>query len=505
MFQGHPRGLSVLFMTEMWERFSYYGIRAILILYMTAAVSTGGLGFSVVQSTAIYALFTSLAYLMNLPGGWVADRIIGQRKAVLYGGILIALGNFCLFLPSIAAFYGGLFLIIIGTGLLKPNVSTIVGQIYTQEKDDRRDAGFYIFYMGINVGALIAPLICSTLSELIHWRLGFLAACIGMIMGLIQYRLGYKHFGEVGAFPATKDQPEEIGIAKKQLGIYSAIAVLAALVIMILNLRGTLDLTPDLIADIFQYLFVILILVFFGWMFFIAKWESVEKDRLIVITVFFFCAALFWSAFEQAGSSLNLFADEFTDRRLPDWIVNAFNPVYLLFSDQPVAYGAKFPTGWFQSLNSIFIILLAPLFSKLWTRMGDKEPSSPAKFAWGLFFVGIGFAILMIAASFLNQGQVSPMWLTALYFVHTVAELCLSPVGLSKVTSLAPARVVGLMMGVWFLGTSLGNFIAGRAAGFYESLPLTTLFGVVFVFSSGIGLLMLLFIKPLRARMHGIH
>ncbi|NJN41174.1 MAG: peptide MFS transporter [Flammeovirgaceae bacterium] len=502
-FFGHPRGLATLFFTEMWERFSYYGIRAILILYMTAPVEYGGLGFDIVVAASIYALFTSLAYMANLLGGWIADNIIGQRKAILWGGFLIAAGNFLLFLPGIASFYGGLFVIILGTGLLKPNVSAIVAQIYP-DNDDRKDAGFYIFYTGINLGAFIAPLVCSTLAEKVNWQLGFLAACIGMILGIIQFRLGYKFLGQAGIQPAAVASNEDLSGNKKKLyfmiaGFLGLFALLA-----LLNAQGVLSITPTLIADAFQYIFVITVLVFFGWLFFIAKWEPKERDRLIVISVFFFCSALFWSAFEQAGSSLNLFANDFTDKTVPNWMVDVVNPIVGLFTE-PMSYGVSFPTGWFQSLNALFIIMLAPIFSSFWKKLGSHEPSSPAKFAWGLIGVGIGFGVIMVAASYATKdNQVSPMWLVSLYFIHTIAELCLSPVGLSKVTSLAPARVVSLMMGVWFLGTSIGNFIAGKMAGFYTTMPLPELFGMVLIYTSGIGIVLLFFVGRIKKLMWGI-
>lgn len=504
MFKDHPKGLRVLFMTEMWERFSYYGIRAVLVLFMTAGVDSGGLGFDIVKATSVLGLFTSMAYLMNMPGGWVADKILGLRTSVFIGGILISAGNFLIFLPTMATFYIGLAVIVLGTGLLKPNVSAIVGQLYGTE-DKRKDAGFYVFYMGINLGAFIAPLICSTLSEKIDWHLGFLAASIGMILGLIQYRLGYKHLGEAGLSPVvTGSNPT---ISKDKTKLYIGMGILSAVVLLlyVLNDSAVIAITPNVIADSFTYVLLAFMVIFFSWLLIFAKWEAKEKDRLIVISIFFFAAALFWSAFEQAASSLNLFAEEITDKSLPNWMVDFINPLYSLFAD-PLKYNSTFPTGWFQSLNSLFIIILAPIFATLWLKLGNREPSSPAKFAVALILVGVGFGILIIPGQYgSTANQVSPMWLTVLYFVHTAAELCLSPVGLSKVTSLSPPRVVGLMMGVWFLGSSVGNFVAARFSGLYGSLPLTDLFGIVFAFSAGLGLIMFLFIKPIRRMMHGVH
>lgn len=483
-FFGHPRGLATLFFTEMWERFSYYGIRAILILYMTATIDQGGLGFNVAVASAIYAMFTSLAYMSNLLGGWMADNLMGQRKAIFIGGIFIAAGNFMLFLPGQLSFYAGLFTIVIGTGLLKPNVSAIVAQLY-DDNDPRRDGGFYIFYTGINLGAFIAPLICSTLAEKVNWQLGFLAACIGMILGLIQFRLGYKHLGDAGIKPAAVEHADDLARGKRNFTkiVIGFLVIFAAL--FLLQYNQVIDLTPTVISDAFLYIYIITTVLFFGWLFFIAKWQPVERDRLIVITVFFFCITLFWGAFEQAGSSLNLFAKDFTNRTLPN--------------------GYTFPAGWFQSLNALFIIIMAPFFGRLWSSLGSREPSSPAKFALGLIGVGLGFGIIMIAAMFATKDNpVSPFWLVGLYFIHTVAELCISPVGLSKVTSLAPAKVVSLMMGVWFLGAALGNFIAGRMAGLYETMPLPQLFGTAIIYTTGVGIILAFFVKPLKRLMHGI-
>ena len=476
-FFGHPRGLATLFFTEMWERFSYYGMRALLILFMTATIANGGLGMDVETAGVVYGLYTAMVYMAALPGGWIADRLIGQRRAVLYGGILIALGNFALAVPNAASFYGGLTLVVFGTGLLKPNVSAIVGQLYT-EKDTRRDAGFSVFYMGINLGAFIAPLICGWAAYAINWRAGFLFAGVGMIVGLIQYTLGGRNLGNAGLHPAT---PNDVA-SRRQFGI-GGVAVLG-LVGVVAALAWTGTVSPKSIADASGIMLLIVVLAFFGWMFGSASWTPVERKRLIVVAVLFVASAVFWSVFEQAGSSLNLFAERSTD-----------NQVGALEIRPP----------WYQSINAMFIIALSPVFGALWLRLGSREPSSPAKFAWGLALGGLGFLVIAGGAVVAESGvRVSPMWLLLTYLCHTAGELCLSPVGLSAMTKLAPARVAGLMMGVWFLSLSVGNYLGGRVASFYEALPLPMLFGVIGGIAVLAGVLLALFVRPMVRLMAGV-
>jgi POT family proton-dependent oligopeptide transporter len=481
-FFGHPRGLSTLFFTEMWERFSYYGMRALLILFMTASVSSGGLGFDTAAAGAVYGLYTSMVYMSTLPGGWIADRVIGQRRAVLYGGILIASGHFSMAFPTLATFYLGLFLIVIGTGLLKGNVSVIVGQLYGP-RDARRDAGFSIFYMGINLGAFIAPLICGYLGQRVSWHMGFASAGIGMVIGVIQYVLGGRYLGEAGVRPATAGNPSAHAAARRQARIGGLVIGAAVLLVGGGAYTGLLPITATQIADGAGYLLLTLCVGFFGWLFFGGDWTAEERKRLYVIGAFFVAAALFWSLFEQAGSTLNLFADRDT---------------------RTTVFGWSYPSSWFQSMNSLFVWAFAPVFAWLWLSLGrrGKEPSTPIKFSLGLILVGAGFAILIVAARLAQDGvQVSPLWLTVVYLLHTFGELCLSPVGLSAMTKLAPARIAGLMMGVWFLASSVGNFIAGRLAGFYESMPLPALFTNVAVFGIVAGLLLLSFARAIKRMM----
>jgi proton-dependent oligopeptide transporter, POT family len=480
-FFGHPRGLATLFFTEMWERFSYYGMRALLILFMVASVDKGGLGFDVAKSGAIYGLYTAMVYLVGLPGGWIADRILGQRRAVLYGGIVIALGHFSMAVPGLATFYLGLGLIVIGTGLLKPNISTMVGQLYSAN-DNRRDAGFSIFYMGINIGAFLSPLACGYVGETINWHWGFGLAGIGMTLGLIQYKLGGKYLGDAGLHPVPAANASEAAVHKLWLsiGVVGTAAAIGALAL--LSVSGVVVITAERIANIVGVLLIVLSLGVFAWLLRAGDWTAVEKKRLIVIVVLFLASALFWSAFEQAGSTLNLFAERSTDK---------------------VILGYAYPASWFQSVNSLFIISLAPVLAWLWVR---KEISSPAKFSWGLIFVGLGFVVMIVAALRAQSGvQVSSIWLWLTYLLHTIGELCLSPVGLSAFTKLAPARVAGLMMGVWFLSTSIGDYLGGRMAAFYESWPLPALFGGIAAFCIVLGLALAAFVKPMKRLMGGVN
>jgi POT family proton-dependent oligopeptide transporter len=444
-FFGHPRGLSTLFFTELWERFSYYGIRPLLVLYMAAALTDGGMGMTRDQAAPIVGIYGASVYLASLPGGWIADRLLGLRKAIWYGGILIALGHGAIALSAIAgkpAFFLGLFLIVLGTGLLKPNISAIVGDLYP-EGGARRDAGFSIFYMGINIGALLAPLITGYLGEDVGWHYGFGAAGVGMVIGLIWYRMSAdRTLGDIGMQPSGS--PEERRQAVRYLLI--GFGVLAVIVIGVMMS----DLTPLDIAQNMSYVMATLAALYFAYLFFGAGLNTDEMKRVAVIIVLFVFATIFWSAFEQAPTSLNLFAADYTDRNIGGW---------------------EMPILWLQSANSFFVIALAPVFAALWVSLARRrgDLSSPAKFALGLFFAAIGFAIMIYAARAVLAGgegfKVSPWWLVASYFFQTVGELCLSPVGLSSMTKLSPRRFTGQMMGVWFMAAAMGNLIAGIVGG----------------------------------------
>jgi POT family proton-dependent oligopeptide transporter len=453
-FFGHPRGLSTLFFTEMWERFSYYGLRPLLILFMTAALIDGGFGFDRTQASAITGIYAASVYLASLPGGWVADRILGLRRAIFSGAVLISLGHLSIGISSFARsrtpFFLGLILIVCGTGLLKPNISAIVGDLYP-EGGARRDAGFSIFYMGINTGAFAGQLVTGALGEKVGWHWGFGAAGVGMLLGLITFAIRAKGtLGNLGLEPSKHPNPsiQAKELARNKMILAAGAAILA--VVVVLASTGMITINPQAVAEKFTYVLVGLAVAYFSFVFVGGGLNSDEKKRVVVIFVLFVFSAIFWGAFEQAPTSLNLFARDFTDRQLGGWEV---------------------PATWFQSINSAFIIIFAPVFAWLWLSMAKagKELSSPGKFALGLALAGIGFALMIIPANaILNSGgtlKVSPWWLTASYFFQTLGELCVSPVGLSSMTKLSPRKYVGQMMGIWFLATSVGNLIAGLVGG----------------------------------------
>jgi POT family proton-dependent oligopeptide transporter len=483
-FFGHPRGLATLFFTEMWERFSYYGMRALLILFMTASVAKGGLGFPVVKAGAIYGFYTAMVYLLSLPGGWVADRIFGQRRAVLYGGILIVAGQFFLMSPGVGGFYAGLGILMVGTGLLKPNVSTMVGQLYAQG-DRRRDSGFSIFYMGINLGGLLSPLACGWVGERISWRLGFGLAGVGMIAGLVQYMLGAKYLGSAGLYPAPAASPEAGRRLKRNAALGAVAGALILGAVGLLAATGRILITAERISAALGIVLIVVSVAIFAWLLLGRGWSATERKRSGAILVLFVASAIFFAAYEQGGSSLNLFAERNTHH---------------------VILGFDFPPSWFQFVPSLFVMVLAPVFAWLWIALGKWEPSSPTKFALGLVFGGIAFAILIPPARVAMAGAlVSPWWLTGTYFLQTAGEMCLSPVGLSAMTKLAPARVAGMMMGLWFVSISIGDYLAGVAASVYESMPLPELFGVVAAISFGAAVLLALLIRPTKKLMSGVN
>ncbi|RMH63720.1 MAG: MFS transporter [Calditrichaeota bacterium] len=480
MFKDHPKGLQVLFLTEMWERFSYYGMRAILVLFMTAAVTQGGLGFDSANASAIYGLYTFGVYALSLPGGWIADKLLGQRRSVLIGGILIALGNFSLSVPGMMMFYLGLLLVILGTGLLKPNVSAIVGDLYP-EGGARRDAGFSIFYMGINVGAVLGQFICSWLGEKVDWHLGFLAAAIGMTLGVIQYLAQGKHLGDAGQLKGNAGDKEMLVQARKQF-MYGIGVTLLIVFAVIFYIQSSADFSIVNFAQNTGYILLVVAVLYFAGIIIFACQNSEERKRVALIALLFLGAIVFFGGFEQAGSSMNLFARDITDRMVLGWEV---------------------PTGWLQNINPIFIVTLAPAIGALWIKLGDKNPSIPAKFGIGLVLLGAGFFVLAWGSTFAEDGgKVSPMWLIVTYFFHTVGELALSPVGLSSITKLAPQRLVSQMMGTWFLGAALGNLIAGLVAGYVESMPQYMLFSVVAGFVTVFGVLFLA-LSPFTKKLAG--
>ncbi len=494
-FFGHPIGLSTLFFTEMWERASYYGMRALLVLYMTD-LARGGLGMELPQATAVYGLYTFGVYALALPGGWIADRLIGQRRAVLHGGFLIAAGHYALALPvvlegsEIWSFYLGLFLVMLGTGLLKPNVSAIVGDLYPEDQPARRDAGFSLFYMGINVGAIIGPLFCSFFGEKVDWHLGFSIAGIGMTFGVIQYIVGQKHLRGAGELKEDSAEPHRLAQAKRMFLLGLSVVVIGTAAMVALSRSGTIPVTLVGFAQWTGIIVVAISFVYFAAVILFVCRDSVEKKRVGMIALLFFGAAMFWSGFEQAGSSFNLFAQDSTDR------------VYL---------GWEAPAGWFQLINPIFIVLLAPVMGLLWVKLNERNPSIPMKFGVGLVLLGVGFLVLAWGAFYIPEGArndpglgVNPSWLLATYFFHTVGELCLSPIGLSSITKLSPKRLVGQMMGTWFMGAALGNLIAGLIAGYLEALPTVQLFMAVAGIAAASGMIFVIFSRPMRSLLVGV-
>jgi POT family proton-dependent oligopeptide transporter len=450
----HPRGLRTLFLTEMWERFSFYGIRPLLVLFMSAALADHGFGFERNEASAIVGIYAASVYLASLPGGWIADRLLGLRRAILYGACLISAGHLSIGLSAFAGgkltFFLGLILIVFGTGLLKPNISAIVGDLYPQG-GARRDAGFSIFYMGINAGAFAGQIVTGFLGEAIGWHWGFAAAGVGMLLGLTIFALrAQPTLGELGSYLSRNPDPS---ISRRQATRAKSVLVigLSAIALIVgLTATGLITLDAQVIGQYMTYLLVSLAVVYFSYLFIAGGLNGDEKKRVLVIAVLFLFAAIFWSAFEQAPTSLNLFAKDFTNRRVGTFEV---------------------PAVWFQSVNSAFIILLAPLFAAVWTRLGKKgrDISSPAKFSLGLLFAGVGFLVMIFAARIVVSSggvtKVSALWLVASYLFQTFGELCLSPVGLSSMTKLAPRRFVGQVMGLWFLAAAMGNLIAGLVGG----------------------------------------
>jgi POT family proton-dependent oligopeptide transporter len=466
-FFGHPKGLGLLFATEMWERFSYYGLRPLLVLFMAAALNDGGFGLERTQASAIVGIYAASVYLASLPGGWIADRWLGLRRAILIGAVLITAGHLAIGVSGFAGvgvgksfFFLGLVFIVLGTGLLKPNISAIVGDLYP-EGGARRDAGFSIFYMGINTGAFVGQLVTGYLGERVSWHWGFGAAGIGMACGLLSFWLfSNKLLGPIGQDivrnPDAKAQARQEATVRNStfagLGILALVFALAA--------SGVVTIDPLAVGGAMTFVLVGIAVAFFAYIFAFGGLTSDEKKRSVVIFVLFVFAAIFWAAFEQAPTSLNLFARDFTDRRLFGW---------------------EMPTSWLQAANSLFVILLAPVFARIWEVLGAKgrNPSSPAKFAIGLLGAALGFFIMIAAANQVVASggalKVSVWWLTASYLLQSIGELCLSPVGLSSMIALAPKKFVGQMMGVWFTATALGNLFSGLVGGSVDPTDLNAM------------------------------
>jgi proton-dependent oligopeptide transporter, POT family len=485
-FFGHPRGLATLFFTEMWERFSYYGMRAVLVLFLVGAVSSGGFGIDDKTAAAIYGLYTAGVYLAALPGGWVADRLIGARRAVYIGGGLIALGNAMLAVSTAPrGFYLGLLVIVLGVGLLKPNVSAMVGELYP-EGGARLDAGFTVFYMGINLGATLGPVITGEAQTLIGPRAGFGVAAIFMAAGVLQYHLTQRHLGVAGAFVAAPRDAAAGGATARKPWPSLWIALAASTLAVAALSFGWISINPVGLAHASALVIAATAVLYFGYLFIAGNLSALERRRVLVIVVLFLGSVLFWSGYEQAGSSLNLFAERYTDRALGSFVI---------------------PASWFQSLNPAFVIAFAPLVAWLWIALARRHlnPSAPASFAIGVILMGSGFVVMAVAASIVAHGsKVLPYWLIATYLLHTLGELCLSPVGLSYTTKLSPKRLVGQMMGMWFLSLSLGNLAAGLIAGEFDANNVAAMPGQymhIVYFAVGLGAVLLALSRPVKKLM----
>ncbi len=482
-FFGHPGGLRTLFFTEMWERMSYYGMRALLVLFMTASLQTQGLGFTVATAGAIYGLYTGAVYFLGLPGGWLADRLIGGKKAVWYGGLIIFAGHVVLAIDLQNLFFVGLILVATGTGLLKPNISAMVGQQYGDD-DGRRDSGYALYYMGINIGSLIAYLVTGYLQENWGWHYAFGAAAIGMAIGLIQYYFSNRSLSQESVAPANPYQ----GAARQRawMGVYAVIAL--AVAVIILAHMGTIVIEPVALAQQVAIIFTVIFFAYFAFIYFGGKLSDNEKKRMWALFLVCVASACFWSGFEQAGSSLNLFAQNYTDR-----VLESGSVLTSWFGMDTI------PTVWFQLSNSLFIIILSPFFAALWINLAKRmiDPSYTIKCAVGIVIMASGFLVMFMASQYAAQGlKVAPMWLVTTYFLHTVGELCLSPVALSAVSKLSPKRYAGQMMGVFVLTYSIGNIIAGLLSGNFDPenvQEMPNLYLQIALFSIAVGIVIALF------------
>ncbi|MCX5382056.1 peptide MFS transporter [Streptomyces sp. NBC_00083] len=435
-FLGHPRGLANLFMTEMWERYSFYGMRALLVLYLVAPASQGGLGFNMATATAIYSVYNAMVYLLALPGGWLADRAWGARKTVAVGGTIIMIGHFLLAVPVEISFFIGLAAIALGSGLLKANISTMVGHLYPDKNDPRRDGGFTVFYMGINLGAFAAPLTIGTVGQKVNWHFGFALAGVGMALGLLFFFLGSRHMSaDSDVVPTPMSETERASIIKK-IVMWLGVAVVA---------YGALAVSGHFTVDWAIWPLTIAGLVIPAWYLLRIKrdkdLDEVSQSRMSAYVWFFVAAAVFWGIYDQTGSTLSVFAQDNTANSL---------------------FGLNFPSSWFQSLNPLYVMALAPVFAWLWVYLNKRrqEPTTLSKFAFGLTLIGLSFFVMMLAQAASSGGvKVTPLWLCMVYLIQTVGELTLSPVGLSLTTKLAPEKYASQMMGVWFLAVTAGDSV----------------------------------------------
>jgi proton-dependent oligopeptide transporter, POT family len=491
-FFGHPPGLATLFFTEMWERFSYYGMRALLFLFMVASVEDGGMGFDNKTGGAIYGLYTMFVYLLALPGGWLADKLFGLRKSIFYGGCIIALGHFCLAFPFNETFFFGLLLIVAGTGLLKPNISALIGELYPANDPARRDSGFSIFYMGINIGAFISPFITGYLGENVNWHYGFAAAGIGMVIGLVYYKLTEKNLGVAG-LKLNRILNEDEKKRSRKLWIGLGCVLLMLIIFVALLFTRVIIIDPISFARGSGIVLLACVLIYFIYVFAVEKLDPSEKKKILAICAMFVITTTFYAGYEGQGSSLNLFAERYTDM-----FIGSF----------------EMPASWMQSAPPIFVVIFVPIFAWLWVWLAkrNRNPSTPVKLSMGLIFLGLGYLVMMGASMIVIQGEKPlPTWLIFTYMFLTFGEICLYPIGLSAVTKLSPTRLVGQMMGVFFMSLALGNLIAGLYAGEFdnESIAanpglLVDLFGLVAKITIIAGIIVFIFSKPIRKLMGDI-
>ena len=442
-FFGHPIGLKTLFLTEMWERMSYYGMRALLVLYMTGAVSgfNPGLGWSQVDAQAIYGIYVGMVYFMVVPGGWIADNILGHQKAVLIGAFIIALGHFTLAIPIEQSFFLGLTFVVLGTGLLKGNISTIVGDLY-KNLDDKRDSGYTIFYMSINIGSTLGFLICAYLGEKIGWHWGFGAAGVGMAFGIIQFIRSRDLLGEAGMHPNEMSDEKRSKLSK-----YMYASLVGMFVIIGAGLMGLITVDPRVFAENFAYFLTIVAGVYFVYLFLFAGLTAIERKNLILLFLLFIGAAAFWAGFDQSAGSLNIFARDYTDLSV---------------------YGFIIPVGWLQFANPMFVVMFAPIFAGIWAYLAriNLNPNLPIKFAIGLLFMALSFLVMIVAVDIaLESSPVGMQWLVLTYLFQTWGELALSPIGLSAFSRYGPKRYMGQMFGLWFLASAIGGVMAGLLGG----------------------------------------
>jgi proton-dependent oligopeptide transporter, POT family len=477
---GQPRGLATLFLTEMWERFSYYGMRSILILYAVAAVDAGGFGLDDHVASAVYGLYIAATYVFALFGGWVADRLLGAQRAVLAGGTLILIGNALLVFGRMPVFFLGLAIIVLGVGLLKPNISVMVGALYP-EGGARRDAGFSIFYVGISVGALLGSLLVPLCAARLGWRYGFVLPVVGMLFGLTQFLITRKWLGPRGR--AVPKNPGWRG------WLPVAVFVLCVVVIAAFALSGRLVIEPVGLARGASWLIALFAAAYFVYLIAFAGLAPAERRRVFAMAALFAAYATFYAGFEQGGASLNLFAERYTERHLFGW---------------------ELPAGMLQGVTALYTILFAPAFAALWLALGrrGRDPAPSAKFAAGLALLAASYLLMYVASGYVVAGQkVLPSWLLLSYFLQECGDLCLSPVGLSAMTKLAPPRFAGQVMGLWFLALALGNNLAGQLSGQYDarnlhSLP--TLFLKIAGYSVLAAAIMLWLTPALRRLMAGV-